>query len=141
VRPERAEVGGAGVLAHGRAGAPQLAVQMHGQAESPQLVGQHERERDRRAPLLRLRVDDRRHVERADPRVHALVAGQVHPRERLARAREKRVEIRSHGEHGAVVVGIRVDVQDPGPERGADPGDGLGVAPLGDVGYREQRHA
>ena len=91
-------------------------------------------------------VDDRRDVEHPHARVHAGVGGQVDPLDRLARAFQQRqvqrARLAREREHGAVVVGVGVDVEQPraaGDERGADRVERRDVAALGDVGDGEQQ--
>lgn len=108
---------------------------------------EQQRFRDRRAALALAAMHDRGDVDHADARVDARVRGQVDAVDGLPRALEQRQVQRARlpreREHRAVVVGVRVDVEQPratGDERGADRVEGRGVAALGDVGDREQRH-
>jgi membrane-associated protein len=72
----------------------------------------------RGAALLGRAEDDRCDVERAHARVRALVRAHVDPRDRLARTRDQPVgeglRLANQGEHAAVVVRVRVDVEQPG---------------------------
>ena len=75
--------------------------------------------------------------------MHALVPAQVDLLHCLSSAVEDRVgqlTLRPRQrEHRAVVVGIGVDVEQPGVEGGRHPLDRPPVAALGDVRYRQQR--
>ena len=133
--------------ARARAPARECAVEIHGKAEiAPEPVRQQQRLRDRRAALGVAAMDDRGDVEHPDARVHARVRGQVDALDRLARALQQRevqrARLAREREHRAMVVGVRVDVEQAraaGDERGADRVERRGVAALGDVGDREQQ--
>jgi hypothetical protein len=149
----RAVVRGEGVE---RAGAPQrgsrapareCAVQVDGQVEvAAEPVPEQQRLRARR-PALGLRaVHDRGDVERPHARVHARVGGEVDPVQRDPRPLDERLmqlaRRAREREHGAVVVGVGVDVEDAGAvvaEGGGDRVEHGVVAALGDVGDGQQQ--
>jgi hypothetical protein len=98
----------------------QLAVQEDGQPELlPHARRKHPRRRLRSRAIVRPDRDDRHDVRRADTRMRTVVAPQVDP---LARTRdpgdqgvdEAVVAAADEREDGAVVVGVRVDVEQLG---------------------------
>ncbi len=68
-------------------------------------------------------MDDRGHVERPDPRVRAVVAAQGHELHRPGGTADHGVGELAGGAgervRGAVMVGVGVDVEQPGAERAA----------------------
>src|ERR1019366_84358 len=145
--------GGDSVCERRRPATPQLGsgaavgedpVEEHGQLQLiAEQVGEHQRLGAGGATVDLAAVDDRRDIDRADARVDSRVlvdADLVRRRggpggdpwgEGPGRSRQR--------EHAAVMVGIGVDVEQRGAERGADRVDGVTAAPLTDVGDRAQR--
>ena len=79
---------------------------MHRHAKPADLLRQHQRHGHSGTALARVRVDDRRDVDRPHARVHAGMGAQIHLSDRRANAGEQVVEPGAHGHHGPVVVDI-----------------------------------
>ena len=124
------------------------AVEEDGQLElGADPVGQGERRLARGRLVLGPQRDERDDVRGADPRVRSLVLAQVDPLRRRGDSREQRLDElvpRAHErEDGAVVVPVRVDVEQP-PRPGKrllERGDDLRVAALGEVRHGFERKA
>ena len=100
-----------------------------------------------RGPLhvLGLEPDERDDVRRADPRMRSFVGAQVDPVTRALDARKQRghqlLARADQREDRPVVVGIRVDVEQPRlpPERLRERADRRAVTPFGEVRHRLER--
>ena len=136
-RPAAAELGAA-------PSAGENPVQEHRQLELlAEPVGEHERLGTRRPSVLLSEEHDRGDVERADAWVDAVVGADVDRRGRHVRGRGDRGRELAgppgDREHGAVVVGIRMNAEHREPERGRDRLDHGVVPSLRDVRHGEKR--
>jgi hypothetical protein len=145
------ELGQAAVAEVGALGPPrparQLAIEEDRDAEAGDLGGGGDRLGAGGVAVSGVEPDQRADVERPDRRVGAGVARHVDRLQRLLGAGDERLAqgARRAGERedAAVVVGVGVAVEqgDAAAERLLHRGEAIVVAPLGDVGNREQdRH-
>ena len=115
------------------AGSAQLAVEKDGQAE-PLADAYRELQGRRPGPshVLRTNADERHDVRDADSRMRTLVLPQVDALARARDAGEERLDqlvlLAGEREHGAVVIGIDMNVEEPRPARERLP-DGVDRAP------------
>ena len=129
-----------------RLSAAQLAVEEDRKLElSTDPLRKQQRRRTGALHVIRPHRDKRHDVGRTDPRVHALVAPQVDACLRNGDRGEERVDhlgvVADERENGAVVVGIRVDVEQPGTcgELLSEQADHDWITALGEVRHGLER--